>query len=118
MAMHKVVSEYTAVEGSGSNIRVFIRARPLEDESESTDFIQAEDERKLVIRDPDPNSNKRYGEVSFQFDRIFWTTAKQDEVFTKTCIDQIDHVLNGYNSCCFACKARAPFTPPGVACDV
>lgn len=106
MAMHRVVTEYTAVDGGGgSNIKVFIRARPVEDESDPSEFINLEEDRKLVIRDPDPGSNKRYGEVSFQFDRIFWTDAKQEEVFQSTCNEQIDHVLNGYNSCCFACMA-------------
>lgn len=102
---HKVTSNYTPVDNGGSNICVFIRARPLEDSSEITDFLQLDndDTRKVVIKDPDP-SGKRYGEVSFQFDRIFWTQAQQEEVFESTCKAQVDHVLNGYNSCCFACK--------------
>eukprot|EP00981_Chlorochromonas_danica_P004578 scaffold912_cov187-Ochromonas_danica.AAC.56 len=60
MAMHKVVTEYTAVEGSASNIRVFIRARPVEDESDPSEFIHIDEDRKLMIKDPDPGSNKRY----------------------------------------------------------
>eukprot|EP01031_Cornospumella_fuschlensis_P024705 gene24705-29855_t len=102
--MHRVVTEYTTTENNSTNIRVFIRARPTEDDSDPAEFIQldADDDRKLVIKDPDSNSNKRYSEVSFQFDKIFWMDAKQDEVFQKTCIEQIDHVLGGYNSCVFA----------------
>lgn len=100
---HRVSANYAPVEGASSNINVYIRARPLEDASESTDFMQVDEDenRKVVIRDPD-SSNKR--EVSFQFDRIFWTQTQQDEVFDATCKTQVDHVLNGYNSCCFACK--------------
>lgn len=102
---HKVSTNYTPVDNGASNISVYIRARPLEDSSEANDFLQvdADDSRKIVIRDPD-TSSKRYGEVSFQFDRIFWTQTQQDEVFESTCKAQVDHVLNGYNSCCFACK--------------
>jgi len=55
----------------------------------------------LVIKDPEAN-NKRYGEVSFQFDKVFWTNAKQEDVFDISCRAQVDHVMNGYNSCCFA----------------
>jgi hypothetical protein len=107
--MHRVVTNYAPVEGGGSsNISVFIRARPLEDPTEQSDFLQVgeEDERKIVIRDPDSNSNKRYAEVSFQFDRIFWTQTQQAEIFEQTCKEQVEHVLNGYNCCCFACKSQ------------
>jgi hypothetical protein len=102
---HKVSSNYTPVDLGSSNICVFIRARPLEDSTETTEFLQVDDDdsRKVVIKDPDPSS-KRYGEVSFQFDQIFWTQTQQNEVFETTCKAQVDHVLNGYNSCCFACK--------------
>ena len=105
--MHRVVTNYTPVEGAGdSNISVFVRARPVEDGSDPSEFLtlESEDDRKLSIKDPESN-NRRYGEVSFQFDRIFWTQAQQDEIFEKTCKTQVDHVLSGYNSCCFACKS-------------
>jgi hypothetical protein len=100
---HKVSSNYTPVDLGSSNICVFIRARPLEDSTGTTEFLQVDDDdsRKVVIKDPDPSS-KRYGEVSFQFDQIFWTQTQQNEVFETTCKAQVDHVLNGYNSCCFA----------------
>jgi len=99
---HRVISDYTGVEDTNSNIRVYVRARPLENEDKLTDFInKSDDVRKISIRDPDP-ANKRYGEVSFQFDQVFWTDTKQEEVFNNACRQQVDHVLNGYNSCCFA----------------
>ena len=101
---HRVISDYTGVEDTNSNIKVYVRARPLENEDKLTDFInKSDDVRKISIRDPDP-ANKRYGEVSFQFDQVFWTDAKQEDVFNNACRQQVDHVLNGYNSCCFACK--------------
>ncbi len=103
--MHKVVADYTQ-ESSNNNIKVFVRARPLEeDTNDSTDFITVseEDERRISIRDPAAGSNKKYGEVSFQFDRVFWTNASQVDVFNDVNRNQIDYVLNGYNCCCFAC---------------
>lgn len=104
--MHRVVSDYTRVEGSdNSNIKVYVRARPLEigDVDLNPDFLETDktDDRKIVIRDPD-TANRKYGEVSFQFDRVFWTEAKQDEIFNVTCKPQVDHIVNGYNCCCFA----------------
>ena len=77
--MHRVVTNYTPVDGTGSNINVFVRARPVDDGSDPADFltIDGEDDRKLLIKDPE-SSNRRYGEVSFQFDRVFWTQSQQD----------------------------------------
>jgi hypothetical protein len=102
--MHKVVTNYVPV-GEDSNISVFVRARPAEDSSDGGEILQydPEDSRKLVIRDPE-SSNRKYGEVAFQFDRVFWTDSQQSEVFDCSCKAQVDHVLNGYNSCCFACE--------------
>jgi hypothetical protein len=103
---HRVVADYTKVESNtSSNISVFVRARPLEDRSEGTDFISINggDNQQLTIKDPDPG-NRKYGEVNFQFDHVFWTEASQDEVFNKMCKSQVDHALDGFNSCCFACE--------------
>jgi hypothetical protein len=103
--MHRVVTDYTPVGEAGSNINVFVRVRPTEDASDPAEILQydKEDPRKVVIKDPDA-SNRKYGEVSFQFDRIFWTDTEQTRVFDDSCKAQVDNVLNGYNSCCFACK--------------
>ena len=101
--MHRVVTNYTPVEGTGSNINVFVRARPVEDSSDPNEVLQidGEDNRKLSIKDPEA-SNRRYGEVSFQFDRVFWCDTVQDVVFEKACKTHVDQVMNGYNSCIFA----------------
>jgi hypothetical protein len=103
--MHRVVTDYTRVDDTNSNIKVYVRARPCEIEADQSDFlsIDSEDPRKVFIKDPDA-SNKRYGEVSFQFDNVFWTDAAQEEIFENSCRVHVDHVINGYNSCCFACK--------------
>eukprot|EP01036_Dinobryon_divergens_P027569 gene27569-36366_t len=74
-----------------------------EDAESPSDFIltDPQDDRKIVIKDPD-SSNRRYGEVSFQFDKVFWTDVKQEEVFDSACRVQVDRILDGYNCCCFA----------------
>jgi kinesin family member C2/C3 len=101
--MHRVVTNYTPVEGSGSNISVYVRARPVEDGGDANEVLQIDpdDDRKLSIKDPEA-SNRRYGEVSFQFDKIFWCEAEQNAIFDRACKENINHVLNGYNSCIFA----------------
>lgn len=101
--MHRVISDYTNVDSS-SNIKVFVRARPPEDLSVNMDFMEMGNDpegRRLVIRDPDPN-NKKYSEVVFQFDKIFGIHSQQQEVFNTVCRPQVDHVLRGFNACCFA----------------
>ena len=99
---HRVVSEYTH-DNANSNIKVFIRARPCEDDSSPGDFlaVSGDDSRKINVRDPD-EANRKYGEVAFEFDKIFWTETKQEEVFQTMCKPQVDHVLDGFNCCCFA----------------
>lgn len=47
-------------------------------------------------------SDHKYSEVSFQFDRIFWTDIGQAEIFNSMCKPQVEHVLEGFNTCCFA----------------
>lgn len=103
---HRVVSDYTGDVNVGSvNIKVFVRARPFEDVSGSAAFLNVDPEQptKLTIKDPDGGSKKKYSEVTFQFDNIFWVDTKQETIFESIVQPQVDHVLNGYNCCCFAC---------------
>lgn len=104
---HRVTQEYTKVDSGSSNIQVSIRARPPEDKGVVIDFLQVtnnEDEKgKILIKDPGMSA-KKHGEVSFQFDNVFWTDTSQEEVFRATCKIQVDHVLEGYSCCCFACE--------------
>lgn len=101
--LHRIVSEYKIPDNSQSNIRVFIRARPLEDGTEPSDFLSLKGDglREIIIKDPD-TSNRKYSEVSFQFDKIFWIKVGQEEIFNSMCRPQLEHVLEGFNSCCFA----------------
>ena len=101
--IHRVVSEYKLPDNAQSNIKVYVRARPLEDRAIPGDFIStgSEDVRQISIKDPD-TSNRKYSEVSFQFDHIFWTDVGQEEIFNSMCKPQVDHVIEGFNTCCFA----------------
>jgi Kinesin motor domain len=100
---HRVVSEYKLPDNPQSNIRVFVRVRPLEDGNALGDFIKrgSDDHREIVIKDPE-SSNRQYSEVSFQFDKVFWTDVGQEEIFNSMCKSQLEHVLEGFNTCCFA----------------
>ncbi len=125
--MHHVVSDYTlnGSNNSSSNISVFIRARPPETNSggngSSSSLLAApanfleydnnEDTQRstIAIKEPGEHANgsggvasKKYNEVKFQFDRIFWTDTSQEEIFGAVCRPLVDHVLRGYNACCFA----------------
>ena len=108
---HRVVSDYTGDGGAGSsvNVKVFVRARPFDDVSGSAEFLQLDPEQssKLTIKDPEGGNKKKYSEVTFQFDNVFWTDTKQETLFESVVQPQVDHVLNGYNCCCFACTFTA-----------
>jgi hypothetical protein len=100
--MHRVVSDYTNVDSTNTNVKVFVRARPPDENAQAieTFLTRSGDSRKISIKDPDP-SNK-HSEVTFKFDRIFWTDTTQDDIFESVAKPQIDHVLQGFNACCFA----------------
>jgi hypothetical protein len=90
---HRVVSDYTNVESS-SNIKVFVRARPPEDGVTDITFIDptSDEKNRLLIKDPDPN-NRKYSEVVFQFDRVFWISTQQQEVFNIVCRPQVNIIM-------------------------
>lgn len=107
MSRHRVVSDYTTdVDSASTNIKVFVRARPPELAEEPAPGNEARflepssDGRRLSIKDPDPTN--KHSEVAFQFDKIIWTGSTQEYVFDTVAKPQIDHVLRGYNACCFA----------------
>jgi hypothetical protein len=100
---HKVVADYTNVAESQA-LKVFVRARPLDNIADANaKFLMTNpsDEKFISIKDPD-ESRQKYGEVNFNFDKIFWTDCGQEEIFNTVCKQQVDHVMNGLNSCCFA----------------
>ena len=74
---HTVKHDYGKAPGSSENIKVYVRARPPAEKSES-DFllIDDDDKRKLTIKDPKGIKMAKHSEVSFQFDHIFWTSSR------------------------------------------
>jgi ribosomal protein L12E/L44/L45/RPP1/RPP2 len=106
MTSNVVTHNYAPVDGANTNIKVFIRARPPAEATES-DFLEIdeEDKRKLLIKDPrgiDEDSKQKHSEIAFQYDHVFWTGVQQSEVFQAAAFPLIEHVLRGYNACCFA----------------
>ena len=108
MTTNVVTHNYAPVEGSNNNIKVFIRARPPAEATES-DFLEIdeEDRRKLLIKDPrgvEEDSKQKHSEIAFQYDHVFWTDVQQSHVFQESAVPLINHVMKGYNASCFACK--------------
>lgn len=106
MTSNVVTHNYAPVDGENTNIKVYIRARPPAEATES-DFLEIdeEDKRKLLIKDPrgiDEDSKQKHSEIAFQYDHVFWTGVEQSEVFQAAAFPLIEHVLRGYNACCFA----------------
>ena len=106
--MPTVQHNYAPATDGNNNIQVYIRARPPAESTES-DFLEvdADDKRKLCIKDPrqaGEDGKQKHSEVSFQYDHVFWTDVQQSEVFAQAATPLLENVLNGYNASCFACK--------------
>jgi hypothetical protein len=90
--MHRVATEYTKVENhlSSSNVKVYVRARPPDNTDEIT-FMDTTSEQKnrILIKDPNESSSKKYSEVAFHFDRVFWIDTQQQEIFDVVCRPQV-----------------------------
>lgn len=90
--MHRISTEYTKVENhlSSSNVKVYVRARPPDGNEDITfmDPSSAENNR-ILIKDPNESSSKKYSEVAFQFDRVFWIETQQQEIFDVVCRPQV-----------------------------
>ena len=104
---HQVVSDYSGNdENTSSAIKVFVRARPAEgDTNNGLDHFTLfpPQNKKIKISDPNtgPNHNK-YGDHVFSYNSVFWADIQQKELYESTCSPHVEHVMNGYNSCCFA----------------
>ena len=113
---HQVVADYTKVS-ENANVKVFVRARPAEPQDEPAEELfelgAAEPGgrvRKLSMKQwrrtrNEEGEHEQWGGVggnAFQFDSVFWCDEKQTTVFEAVCREQVDHILKGYNACCFA----------------
>ncbi|KAJ8609564.1 hypothetical protein CTAYLR_009725 [Chrysophaeum taylorii] len=104
MAAHQVVSDYTAVS-ENANVKVFVRARPpLDDENGEEELFEVEavEHRAKITMKSQQQWGGGVGGNAFVFDGIFWCDAQQEKVFEEVCREQVDHVLKGFDACCFA----------------
>ena len=128
---HQVVADYTGVS-ENANVKVFVRARPPEDGETVDELFELGDEekdgkrKKLSMkqwkRDKDGDKHEQWGGVggnAFAFDGVLWCEERQARIFRTICKEQVDHVLKGYNACCFAYgqtgsgKTHSMFFPRG-----
>ncbi|KAM3338360.1 kinesin-like protein KIN-14L [Capsicum galapagoense] len=103
LGYHKVMKEnrtlHNMVQDLKGNIRVYCRIRPAFDAEAKTviDFI-GEDGSLVVI---DPLKPWKDGRKIFEFNRIFGSSATQEDVFRDT-KPLVRSVMDGYNVCIFA----------------
>lgn len=100
-----VVSDYTKGISTNTNVQVFVRARPPAHQDDSKDLealfgISARDPKRIEVKNR--NTTGGVGEHAFNFDRVFWTQTRQEEIFASVCQQQVEHCVRGYNSCAFA----------------
>eukprot|EP01051_Picozoa_sp_SAG22_P011379 SAG22_NODE_1087_length_5605_cov_7.128224_1_plen_130_part_10 len=80
-----------------ATINTMIRCRPLP--GGKAPVVNIDDGRLNTVKVKHPTRNV---EQEFQFDGIFPGPTSQEKVFDEVCKPLVDHVLDGYNSCCFA----------------
>jgi hypothetical protein len=72
-----------------NHLQVYVRLRPPGDGSNAVDprFLERfpDNPKKLVLRD----AGHHYGEYAFLYDHVFWTDAKQEDVFNIVCRPQV-----------------------------
>lgn len=129
---HQVVTDYTNVQ-ENANLKVFVRARPpdvVSDEAAATHLFELGSTehptgrvRKITMKQwRQDGATEQWGGVgsnAFQFDGVFWSNTTQETIFEHVCREQVDHMLKGYNACCFAYgqtgsgKTHSMFFPRG-----
>ncbi|KAJ7973303.1 Kinesin-like protein [Quillaja saponaria] len=91
---------YNQVQDLKGNIRVYCRVRPfLPGQSNHFSTVSHIDEGNITITAPSKYGKE--GRKSFSFNRVFSSSATQEEVFSDT-RPLIRSVLDGYNVCIFA----------------
>jgi hypothetical protein len=87
------------IEGTVSQLRVFLRVRPISERQEST--ISVDTETSIVTSAPEISNRAKYTkteERSYTFHRVFGPTSTQDEVYG-FCVDPLmDRFVQGENS--------------------
>ncbi|PNW76143.1 hypothetical protein CHLRE_12g546100v5 [Chlamydomonas reinhardtii] len=82
-------------DSRSSRFKVYVRLRPSPGAS-GTDVVQAE-HRVLTLKDPVKGHSSE-----FVFDKVFDAEARQESVFADVGVPLVEHVIQGYNACCFA----------------
>ena len=87
----KVSSVESLESDISSNIKVFVRARPPEDVSTVTDFIEVTHDEKstVILTDPDNSNTSSKKNLEYQFDKVFWTDTTQEDIFNRICKPQV-----------------------------
>ncbi|GAX74811.1 hypothetical protein CEUSTIGMA_g2258.t1 [Chlamydomonas eustigma] len=84
------------IEKQKMKLKVHIRLRPLS--GDERNGIVRPEHKLMYLQDPSkPGYSSEY-----VFDRIFDADARQDDIFEEVGKPAVEHVLNGYNACCFA----------------
>eukprot|EP00746_Dinoflagellata_sp_MGD_P106862 gnl/MRDRNA2_/MRDRNA2_44795_c0_seq1.p1 gnl/MRDRNA2_/MRDRNA2_44795_c0~~gnl/MRDRNA2_/MRDRNA2_44795_c0_seq1.p1 ORF type:complete len:974 (-),score=212.73 gnl/MRDRNA2_/MRDRNA2_44795_c0_seq1:228-3149(-) len=85
-----------------SSVQVFVRIRPADAAEEgSAEIFRYQSSRPRVLSLTDPLSGGQC-EHSYEFNGIFLPPHGQGEVFEKATKPLVEHVLHGFNACCFA----------------
>uniref|UniRef100_A0A1A9WQ44 Kinesin motor domain-containing protein n=1 Tax=Glossina brevipalpis TaxID=37001 RepID=A0A1A9WQ44_9MUSC len=105
------------------NMKVAVRVRPCNrtelelDENAKSNLLQVLDSTKLLFDPAEEDeefffhgvkqkyrdfSKRSKKEISMEFDRVFDTNTKNEEIFQESAAMLVDSVLNGYNCCMFA----------------
>lgn len=86
-----------------SSVQVYVRIRPanVEDHESSDKIFRFQPERPRVLSLTDPLSAGQC-EHSYEFNGIFLPADGQGSVFEKATKPLVEHVLHGFNACCFA----------------
>ncbi|XP_045585381.2 kinesin-like protein KIF11 [Procambarus clarkii] len=87
--------------GSGQNIRVFVRVRPMnstEKNSKSFGIVECQNSKEVIIRERVADKFAK----TFTFDRVFGPESKQVDVYKSVAKNCVEEVLSGFNCTIFA----------------
>jgi len=87
------------MEQRNENVTVAVRLRPPATLAEDITETYTATQTGVIIRDPLSRGRQEH---HFDFSRVFLPEHGQDKVFEFVAKPLIDHLLKGFNSCCFA----------------
>ncbi|ODV87107.1 hypothetical protein CANARDRAFT_205730 [[Candida] arabinofermentans NRRL YB-2248] len=109
MIQVKKRSDRVSASTNGSDhIKVVIRVRPILNDTTTTSLIDIDlndPYSRNVILKPNENTPQamKYREpLRFKFNKCFFSSSSQMEIFQNVGLEMIDHSINGFNSCILA----------------